>query len=87
MIENEKKRKANWNHKTNTRFFSSSAYLIAAVGIAVNPWQLTATAQTFIAVLNGFVGFSPFFSFFLGLADKHTTDFKSFTHSLTNVVI
>ncbi|EMF15057.1 Transp_cyt_pur-domain-containing protein [Sphaerulina musiva SO2202] len=30
------------------------AYLIAAVGIAVNPWQLTATAQTFIAVLNGF---------------------------------
>lgn len=55
------------------------------MGIAVNPWQLTATAQTFIAVLNGCVDLSFFFflSFFV-LADKHT-DFKSFTH--TDVVI
>ncbi|KAF2767221.1 hypothetical protein EJ03DRAFT_159577 [Teratosphaeria nubilosa] len=30
------------------------AYLIAAIGIAVNPWQLTVNAATFIAVLNGF---------------------------------
>lgn len=86
--EKKRKRKANRNHKTDTRFFSS-AYLIAAVGIAVNPWQLTATAQTFIAVLNGCVDIS--FSFFLFLfslvfffvlADGHTTDFKSLTHSL-----
>lgn len=55
MIENEKKeKKSRLELQTNTRFFSS-AYLIAAVGIAVNPWQLTATAQTFIAVLNGCV--------------------------------
>lgn len=30
------------------------AYLIAAVGFAVNPWQITTTAATFITVLNGF---------------------------------
>lgn len=82
MIENEnkKKRKANWNHKTNTRFFSSSAYLIAAVGIAVNPWQLTATAQTFIAVLNGFVDFPPFFSVLFVLP----TSIPTLSHSLTH---
>ncbi|WPA99492.1 uncharacterized protein RHO25_004110 [Cercospora beticola] len=33
------------------------AYIIAAIGIAVNPWQLTVNAQTFIAVLNGFGNF------------------------------
>ncbi|KAK7546657.1 permease for cytosine/purines, uracil, thiamine, allantoin-domain-containing protein [Phyllosticta citricarpa] len=30
------------------------AYLIAAVGVAVNPWKLTSSAATFIAVLSGF---------------------------------
>ncbi|KAK8243539.1 NCS1 family nucleobase:cation symporter-1 [Phyllosticta capitalensis] len=30
------------------------AYLIAAVGVAVNPWELTSSAATFIAVLSGF---------------------------------
>ncbi|KAI5357463.1 putative purine-cytosine permease [Septoria linicola] len=33
------------------------AYIIAAIGIATNPWQLTVNAQTFIAVLNGFGNF------------------------------
>lgn len=82
-----KKRKASRNYKTDTRFFSSSAYLIAAVGIAVNPWQLTATAQTFIAVLNGCVdlSFSFVLSFFV-LADKHT-DFTSLTGVLIEIQI
>lgn len=33
-----------------------SAYLIAAIGIATNPWQITVSAKTFLAALNGSVG-------------------------------
>lgn len=31
-----------------------AAYLIAIIGLTVNPWQITTTAATFITVLNGF---------------------------------
>ena len=33
---------------------SESAYMIAFLGIATNPWNLTVNAKTFIAVLNGY---------------------------------
>ncbi|KXT17659.1 hypothetical protein AC579_9041 [Pseudocercospora musae] len=46
------------------------AYIIAFLGIATNPWNLTVNAKTFIAVLNGYA-FRDYEQVFISLSDVH----------------